>query len=285
MPTTPYAKLFLSINGGALSTGGVTVGPSDTVQLSAESTVGWDRPATVFQITAYPEGWATPDGWTLNAMSGYIEYFANGDSGVTPPLITMPDGSDIAAGIWGKWKFRLLVNGGGGQLTDWDSGVLIVSPNLGLHSVARGERGEFGGAQGQWAREIQRDMKVLDGVTFGFANGAAANTTDDTPTVLLEIPFGDDAAMTGVLLVLAVSTDAPGVYQSYSAGGVISTSGGTLGFDGSPTGNEFTSFSPTSPSFALNYDSMSKVLQIVGTGLASATVHWRVQFTSISIIT
>jgi hypothetical protein len=170
MPTTPYAKLFLSINGGSLTSGGVTVDAEDELQLSPESTVGWDRPATVYQITAYPSGWSTPTGWTLNGTSGYIEYHANGSNGVTPPAIAMPTAGQIAGGIWGKWKFRLLVNGGGGQLTDWDSGVLIVSPGLGLRSVARGERGEFGGILRNWAGEIQHDLKVLEDA-LGFVTG------------------------------------------------------------------------------------------------------------------
>ena len=41
MPSTPYAKLFASISSGALQDDGITAIVTDTVDLSAESTVGW----------------------------------------------------------------------------------------------------------------------------------------------------------------------------------------------------------------------------------------------------
>lgn len=118
----------------------------------------------------------------------------------------------------------------------------------------------------------------------GGADIGATTTTDATPTVLIEVPFGANASASGTISILATSADAHGAYTYFSAGGLIYTSGGALAFAGSPLESTCTTFSPDSPSWSPNYDVASQKLQIIGTGLAGATVTWQVKFDAFTVI-
>ena len=101
MPTTPYAKLLVSVNAGGVQSGGLTVATGDVIQLSAESTVGWGAPAARWEIYDYPTGFGLPSGWTLDSDTGIYFYLGNSPA---PPSFTI--------GPWGKYMLRLTALGG-----------------------------------------------------------------------------------------------------------------------------------------------------------------------------
>lgn len=159
MPAT--AQLRMSINGGAVTSGGVTVANTDTVQLSAVSTAFWSA-AGLWEIYSYPSGFSVPAGWSTDAADVYY-YLGN-----TPPVITMP-----AAPDWGKWLFRLTANGGGtADLTDEASGVQILGPSS-VKDVAPGETTQFGGARRAWAGDLSDALHIL---AAGGGGGGVAST-------------------------------------------------------------------------------------------------------------
>ena len=172
MPATPYSKLRASVNAGAPQTGGLTLVADDVVQLSPESTAGWNVATTQYQITAFPPGWPGPAGWSFNSAQGFFYYNANGVNGTSPPPITMPSSAEIAAGLWGKWKFRLLVNGGGGQLTDDTLAIRVLSQS-GLDDVARREAGEFDAIL-RWVAVLQQNFRIVDAAIAGGLGGGVS---------------------------------------------------------------------------------------------------------------
>lgn len=183
MPSTPYASIRLATNGGAAVAGTIVAVADDVITCSTLSTVGWKTSnlPTIWQITAYPEGWVADTGWVLNNATLYFEYAVGGDTGMLPPPITMPSAVEIAAGLWGKWKIRLLVNGGGGQLTDWTAGIKVLS-QTGLEDVAVYEGFEFDSFRA-WVGSYQRAARIWDAAIAG-GIGGGASLGAGTPAVL-----------------------------------------------------------------------------------------------------
>ncbi len=68
MSSTPYARLLLSIDGGAATAGGVEAAAEASVQLVYESTAGW--PATP---PPYAEVFEAPPGWEPDPIVGWVE--------------------------------------------------------------------------------------------------------------------------------------------------------------------------------------------------------------------
>jgi hypothetical protein len=160
---TPYAKLRVSINGGAAQTGGVTAPASATAQFSFESTVGW----TKYRLELIgPPGWALPAGWTDE--SGTYVY-----TGVDtpPPLLTLPDASG-----WGKFMPTLTVNDGlrfgafSLDMIDTSTAISIPSANS-LVDVGTFEDMQFATKRG-WLAAIQTNLRRLnDFITSGGGGG------------------------------------------------------------------------------------------------------------------
>jgi len=183
MPTTPYASVLLAVNAGAAAAGTIVAVADDVITCSTLSTIGWKTSnlPTKWQITAYPDGWVADTGWVFNAANGYFEYAVGGATGMLPPPITMPSAAEIAAGLWGKWKVRLLVNGGGGQLTDWTAGISVLS-QTGLEDVALYEGFEFDTLRA-WVGSYQRAARLWDTAIAG-GIGGGASLGAGTPAVL-----------------------------------------------------------------------------------------------------
>lgn len=191
MPVTPYAKLRASLNGGAPQTGGIGVVHDVLVQLSPESTQGWKLEATVYQITAFPPGWTAPSPWLYDPLQNFFYYTANGTNGVNPPAFTLPSVAQIVAGLWGKWKFRLLVNGGGGTRTDW-SLALNLPDSTGLVDVAVSESIEFGGNL-KWVAALQSNFRIIAAAIHGGVGGGVSLGTGPTTTVNASVPAAGSA--------------------------------------------------------------------------------------------
>lgn len=164
MPATPYAKVLASVGGGAPTSGGLDVAGGSTLDLSAESTVGWKQ--AVWEFYDYPEGWATPAGWTLRA-DGVVFY-----AGFTPPQITMP----LASVRWGVWMLRLRVNeqviddkNRLANLLDDTTAISIASPK-GQRDIGARERSHFTTESTRlkaWLRSYQRNLRVIEGLLGG----------------------------------------------------------------------------------------------------------------------
>lgn len=172
MPTTPYAKLLVSVNAGGNTSGGIEVPSAATIQFDFESTVGWLRARV--EIFDYPEGWATPSGWTLAAAGTiYCEW-----TGMAPPLITLPASSSL----WGVWMPRLLVNeqidddqNELANLLDDDTALCMLSPS-GLRDSGARENQHFTTSTTRiknWLRSYQRNLRALENPAITLATSAA----------------------------------------------------------------------------------------------------------------
>jgi len=166
------ANLRYRKNGGAVQSTSAEVASGDVISLLATSYAGWATPAARWEIVAYPPGWSVPSGWSTDASTGRYYYLANsGGSGVVPPDITIPD----PATTWGKWTFRLTVNG---SVVSSDISVETVSPNLGLHDLAFGEGSQFGGTR-SYVGPHQENLRTVDAAALvggGYVASIAATT-------------------------------------------------------------------------------------------------------------
>lgn len=195
MPTTPYAVAQISVNGGAPQQGGLTVAGASTIQLSLTNTslltsVRWE-------IYAYPSGWPTPSGWTLDASTGIIY-----STDTTPTLITL----EAATSRWGKWLVRCIGNGGTkngvppttdpvtgsylpNDVIDIASGWSVTDPNTGAEEPALYEGTQFHGVR-RWAGALQATLKSLTATI----SGAVANSFG--PTADPVISYASDLSTT-----------------------------------------------------------------------------------------
>jgi hypothetical protein len=156
MPQPPYAKLLVSKNAGALTSGGIVAANGDTLQLSGESTAFWQQQR--YEIYAFPDGFAVPAGWSTDVVSGAYYYAAS----PTPPAFAVP-----ALPLWGKFLLSLVVNAGlngAGEsdvtLTDTTTAVSVLSPS-GLKDLARLEGGQFSSSR-KWTKDQQDNLRVIE---------------------------------------------------------------------------------------------------------------------------
>jgi hypothetical protein len=165
MPSTPYARLRIRVNGGAPQTGAVTIAAGDTIQLDAESYDGWGAPVARWEWYSYPDGWTGPGGsWSSEVVTQSdgttaTVYYWNGNS--APPSFTAP-----AIGTWGKFLPKLTVLDGykGGapstDVVDTSTAMEMVS-SLGLKDLAHLEGKQFGEWK-KWARDHQANLRTLN---------------------------------------------------------------------------------------------------------------------------
>ncbi len=241
MPTTPYASVLLAVNGGAAAAGTVVAVADDVIQCSTLSTIGWKTSnlPTVWQITTYPDGWVADAGWVLNVVTEAYEYTVGGATGMLPPPITMPSAAEIAAGLWGKWKVRLLVNGGGGQLTDWTAGISVLS-QTGLEDVAVSEGTEFDATR-KWVGAFQRAQRIWDaaiaagvggGVSLGAGTPAVLTAAAGTGGALLTAaPFDHRHQVSTAICVTIGAANSIGVSTSLAKADHVHDHGALLGGD------------------------------------------------------
>ncbi len=177
MPTTPYAKILVSVNAGPLTSGGLTVANGDTITLAAENSSGWRsqtwRIYGFYSSVEFP----CPVGWTDEGNSIY-SYSAS----ASPPSFTLP-----AAPSFGKWLLDLEVNQRlldgevSDQLYDNTSALSIVGAG-GTIDVAYLEDVQFDVRK--YTQALRQDLRGLDaaiagGVGGGVSLGAGLPTTLD----------------------------------------------------------------------------------------------------------
>lgn len=169
MPSTPFAKVTASVNGGAASSGAITAPASATLQLSATNKSGW---TSAVWMLAGPPAWSTPAGWTALA-AGIVQYVGTTED---PPLITLPTISG-----WGKWLPTLVVNGtvklgsaGNPDLTDETTIIEMDSAN-GVKDVALGESSQVDAVR-QWLLAIQDNARKLETAIESIGSGSGGGT-------------------------------------------------------------------------------------------------------------
>ena len=170
MPSTPYAKVLVSIDGGAPSSGLITADPGAQCQVSYESTVGWPgTPAPYLEIFAYPEGWDPGAGWLEESVAqpnGGTATVFRYYGATPPPAFTLPN-----AATWGDVLFALVVGGGkkNGKLSSdvIDEGTMVrVESSSGLWDIPY-----RGGRQldpwKKWIAPLQHNLRVLEDFIAG----------------------------------------------------------------------------------------------------------------------
>jgi hypothetical protein len=199
MPATPYAKLLVSVNGGGPTSGGIDIPSAASIQFSFESTVGWTRAR--IEISDYPEGWATPAGWTLRA-DGTIYWDW---TGMNPSAITFPDNGVL----WGVWMPRLLVNEQLdddqniiGDLLDSTTALSLLSPE-GLRDIGAREEDHFTTVTTRikkWIRSYQRNLRAVQSPAI------VVSTTNTSPTRLRRFPIADGTVRAIRAIVVCYNT-------------------------------------------------------------------------------
>lgn len=178
MPSTPYAKLLVSLNAGPTQSGGVTALNGNTVQFTAESTAQWDLTVPPrWEIYAYPPGWTGPAaGWTTESVpspfGGTYDVYVYIGLG-PPPAFALP-----ALPMWGDFLCKLTVAGGllnglpAAQLVDNATALRIVGPG-GLKDIAVSAEAQFDTARA-WVGSWQDSLRILDAAVVGAATPYAA---------------------------------------------------------------------------------------------------------------
>jgi hypothetical protein len=162
MPTTPYARLRASLNGGSPLTGGITsAAVGQTVQLSIETTAGVET--YKWLIVDYPPDFECPEGWLEDPRDGsYYSY---------DPV---PDAFELTH--WGKYLFGLQINevwskGGADKLSDFNRTAISIESDSGLRDFSYQELQEFN--QRGWPEDQRRNLRVLTGEVSGLPSQAA----------------------------------------------------------------------------------------------------------------
>ena len=184
MPTTPYAKLLVSLNAGPTQSGAITTAANlDTVQLTAESTAQWDLTTPPrWEIYSYPPGWTGPAaGWTTESVTlpngGTADVYVYLGLG-PPPSFALP-----ASPMWGKFLMRLTVQGGllngipTPTLIDDTTALEILGPG-GMRDTASLEGTQFSSSRA-YVASMQENWR-----TIATALGAALAPYALTPAVV-----------------------------------------------------------------------------------------------------
>jgi hypothetical protein len=222
------AKFYVSVNGGANQEGGVEVPSGAVIDFVPASTVGWLRQR--WEFVDYPEGWATPAGWSL-AADGTIY-----STDVDPTNVTLPASSVL----WGKWMLRLRVN----EQIDTDQEVIeglidettalsMLSP-AGLRDGGARETSQFCTATTlakQWARDYQRNLRKLEQrseiATCLAAN--AATTSNVASNTNLAVAMGANEVWEVEVEMTLSCSGAGGVKFAVSLPAGATIEGGVLG--------------------------------------------------------
>ncbi len=174
MPTTPYARLLVSLDGGPTASGGIGATGGQVAQLSGESTANWTQQR--WEIYDYPTGFACPAGWSTG--SGGVYFY---ESSSTPPPFAIP-----ASPSWGKYMLRLRVNAGLSNgvalasLLDESTALSVPSPVMGIDSIGYQETTQFSATK-KWVAAVQDALTEIDSTIGGL--GGVTSVSGTAPIV------------------------------------------------------------------------------------------------------
>lgn len=198
MPTTPYAKVLVSIAGDTPTAGGRVAAAGQPVSLSLENPSG--ASLVLWEIFSYPPGWGPPAGWALGP-SGRA-YRASTIAGASPPSFSLP-----SSATYGKWLFRATVNSAlrngvyDPTLVDETSGVRTPGP-FGIRGLGVSETTQFS-SDGGWASDLDLDLRALVA-----ASGGGSGATAGAPLAKATVPFPSSGVTTSTLLFTVPGTPA-----------------------------------------------------------------------------
>lgn len=216
MPAFPYAKLKVSLNGGALQTGAITGTFGQSVQLSSEDTA---HPQTFrYEIYEYPNGFPCPAGWSIDPDDGFTYYYA---AGPTPPAWSLP--SDTS--LWGKFFLRLKINNGDPGVSGLDksqfddtSTAIQVFDASGVPDVGYGEAYQFDTHRGATGA-IKAALRLL---AIGLGGGFGTISIADHAVTYIKIQ------QVAASSVIGNPTGVTANAQAISVGGGIEFSGSAM---------------------------------------------------------
>lgn len=177
------ALFRMSINAGGYVTGGQVVALGATVQLKADSTVGWGSPPARYEIYGYPPGFACPAGWSVDVGDPAQVYYYIGNTD-EPPSFTV--------NVWGVYMLALHVNGGGGVLSYLDNALKILGPG-GMHDVGRFERGQFSAVLG-WLYALRQNFRAIDAVLAAGVTSLTGSAPVNVTKAAAAVGVATDAA-------------------------------------------------------------------------------------------
>lgn len=229
-----YAKLLLTVNGGATQTGGIQVNPGDVVHIAGENPGYWDHGQ--YEIYDWPPGWTAPGGWTLQTGSFGQKYVFVSIGGTTPPDITVPVNT---GGVWGKWLLRLVVNDGLRNgvvdltLTDESTAFETLSPHL-LRGTAAREAAQFDTVRA-WAGEVDANWKRLETVVAGLSGGGGSTPTGTgfvhvTGSIMDGAARAVDLGTADITGTLPIAHGGTGLTGVGAANSVLTSTGTALAF-------------------------------------------------------
>ncbi|HNX51566.1 MAG TPA: hypothetical protein PKL08_15460 [Thermoanaerobaculaceae bacterium] len=265
---TVSAQFYVSVNSGANQSGGVDVPSLASVKFVPASIVGWLRAR--YEIYDYPEGWATPSGWTLDS-NGTI--YVNDVNALGPPAITMPDNG----ALWGVWMVRCMVNE---QLDTsevvldglyYDSNALSLLSPSGLRDCGARESQHFTTATTRtkaWLRSYQRNLRALENPK------ATANSTSTTPVIIRSYPMVD-GDVKSIRAVVKVRNAAGTTYGEYEVKGQYRKVSGTVSANYAVS---ITTVVESNASLNVTVTTTGNTgVQINGVGLAATNLIWEMQ--------
>lgn len=189
MPAAPYALVRASLDGGAIQTGGITATGGETCQLSADPAGLSGATQILWEILDCPAGFTLPAGWSLASDGSTYRY-----QGQTPPSFTL-----LSNANWGKYIFRLTLNGGGpaltgretaaqlqaiAALTDLTTAISVPSVD-GLLDLAYYERNQFGGVKG-WVKDFKTTLRLLQTLITSAGGGSGTNNHSALSNLLVD---------------------------------------------------------------------------------------------------
>lgn len=258
MPIAPYARVRASLNAGALQTGGIIASGGQTVQLSADPAGLAGATQYRWEILSFPPTFTVPSGWSTDANGKYYS------TAQTPPIFTLRTNSE-----WGKYLFRLTLNGGGPALTgketaaqrtaiaalvDVATGISVAS-STGLVDMGAFESTQFSGDG--WAGDHRANLRVL-ATGFGGGGGGGLVVTGSPST-------GDGVRWTGSAAVWGNSTAY--AITAFAATAPIVETGITVA---NPAFTAVHNQTPTALLLTNNADAESKNVQATPTSFASS---------------
>lgn len=171
MPTPPYAKILIRVNGGAWQSGGISAAPGDVIDQKGESVVGW-KAGCRFELYPPPgvSGISTPAGWTWDSNKGCFYYLPSNTLGLSPPAVTIPA---TGPGSFGTWMPVLTVNGGwSAPLLDTSSAISVAS-GTGMVLLGYLEERQYSGFYA-WVARLNANLAIMDAAIAGGVGGGVS---------------------------------------------------------------------------------------------------------------
>lgn len=183
MPQAPYAEVRVSLDGGAVQTGGITATGGEVVQLSANPAGLVGATQYLWELLNFPPEFTEPSGWDTDGNGNYFSTLQ------TPPPFTL-----LGDEYFDKYVLRLTLNGGGPALDRnataaqiaakealVDTRTAISVPHVsGIEQIAAYEGNQF--SNKGWVGGLRETVRYLAGLIGGGSTLPAPGTAGNVLT-------------------------------------------------------------------------------------------------------